>query len=122
MNKLKTINDWVYTYRDLEKFFMDSAVGKLFKDKGVEFKLSPVDDVSIPVKELQQEAIRYIKQIDRSIVHYPDMPNCPHCDYNFNDKNNSQKLAQKFILMKFFDITEEDLRNIQKDVKGDTNK
>lgn len=42
-----------------------------------------------------------IIQLDNKIVHYPNMPNCPHCDYNFNDKANSGQKYQIFILREF---------------------
>ena len=62
MIKLKTLKDWEDKFRDIEKFLQKEIVEKMFAKEGVEFKLTPVDDVNIPIKELRQEAIKWIKE------------------------------------------------------------
>ena len=53
-------------------------------------------------KEFKQEVrgaiVNFIERLDKQITHYPDMPRCPNCRYNFNDKANSGQLHQKYIL------------------------
>jgi len=61
--------------------------------------------------DLREFIIKWIKQIDKSIYNDPRLRDkCPYCGYNMNEKNNSQKVAQKFILKGIFNITEDDLR------------
>ena len=73
-------------------------------------EISINEKTPVGVEELRQEAIKWIKVLDKKIIHYPNMPECPYCGMNFNDKANVGAKYQKFILMEFFNLTEEDLK------------
>ena len=55
-------------------------------------------DEKLLKQKVRDTIIKFLEIVDKMVIHYPDMPECPHCNYNFNDKNNSDKKAQLFIL------------------------
>lgn len=106
MNELKTLKDWEDKFRDLEKFMNENVVKKLFKKHDVELKLTPVDDVNIPIKELRQEAIKWIKHLESN--KHAEEPNIKGLGRLW--LTNEELDCQISIMNHFFNITEEDLK------------
>lgn len=107
------MNEKLETINDIRKHRIETGCYKNIKEGTT---LRAILDIShgVTIHDLKRLGIKIIKRIDDSIINYPEFrEKCCHCNYDMNDKNNSDKKAQIFIIKTIFDITDEDMKVIK---------
>ena len=99
IEKLKTLKDWQDNFRELEKAIMETTgIKELFEEYDVEFKLSPLRDVTIPIEDLRAEAIKWMKSFNKG--------EC-HTDFAADERKGQENIVEW--IKHFFNITDEEL-------------